>query len=530
MKKIILFVLCGLMALSLFAACTKDAAPAESATKVPEESSEATQSDDGPTSEPVSDYDQAIADREETVHLVMAALNFEGPMKAQPEVVAAMNEISKDKLNIEIELLFMDIASYSQQLTLMLSGGEQVDLFNSVIIGFTNVINNGFVIDLEEDGLIQKYGPDILALRGDDLTGTRYEGVLYGTPVHKDDANGLDTFNFGGQYLDAVGFSYDPSVINYVTNEQIEELMAALHEKYPDKAVIAPQQTNMQHTIFMDDIGSDIYGVLLDPVNSLEISDLFSSEQYADYCNTFYDWNQKGYISGDALTNDAAFSAQMRAGTVLGYKGVGKPGAPQNEAVTCGMDIAVMQAGEDLMKSSTFTQMPWCISNNTVDAVAAMQYLNELYINEDLSRLICWGREGYEYVVTEDGHLAFPEGVTADTTGFLHNVNWEMPNQFIAGVWEGNDLNLWEQMDQFNKGALKSKAMGFTFNNSELTTEYTALANIYAEYQRQLEFGFLDPSIGIPEMVERMNKAGLDKYIAAKQEQIDQWAVSTGVQ
>jgi putative aldouronate transport system substrate-binding protein len=85
-------------------------------------------------------------------------------------------------------------------------------------------------------------------------------------------------------------------------------------------------------------------------------------------------------------------------------------------------------------------------------------------------------------------------------------------------------------MQAFNQSALKSKAMGFTFNNSELTTEYTALANIYAEYQRQLEFGFLDPAVGIPEMVERMNKAGLEKYIAAKQEQIDQWAVSAGVQ
>jgi putative aldouronate transport system substrate-binding protein len=159
-----------------------------------------------------------------------------------------------------------------------------------------------------------------------------------------------------------------------------------------------------------------------------------------------------------------------------------------------------------------------------------MQYLNELYINADLARLICWGREGYEYAVTEDGHLTFPEGVTSDTTGFLHNVNWEMPNQFIAGVWEGNELDLWDQMQAFNQSALKSKAMGFTFNNSELTTEYTALANIYAEYQRQLEFGFLDPAVGIPEMVERMNKAGLEKYIAAKQEQIDQWAVSAGVQ
>ena len=158
-----------------------------------------------------------------------------------------------------------------------------------------------------------------------------------------------------------------------------------------------------------------------------------------------------------------------------------------------------------------------------------MKLLNELYTNPDLSRLICWGREGYEWVETEDGHLTYPEGVNADNSAYSHSVNWEMPNQFIAGVWEGDDLDVWERTEEFNSNALVSKALGFTFDNSALMSEYTAMVNIYNEYADQLEMGFLNPDEGIPEMVERLKASGLEKYMAEKQAQLDAWAEENGI-
>ena len=181
------------------------------------------------------------------------------------------------------------------------------------------------------------------------------------------------------------------------------------------------------------------------------------------------------------------------------------------------------------MSSSFVGNFVWCIGFTTVDEVASMQLLNELYTNPDLSRLIVWGREGEEWVETEDGHLTFPEGITSENSAYYHGAGYAMPNQFIAGVWEGNDLDMWEQMEEFNNNALTSKALGFTFDNSSVINEYTALVNVYNEYQKQLEYGFLNPDEGIPEMVERLKDAGLDKYIAEKQAQLDAWAEENGV-
>ena len=122
------------------------------------------------------------------------------------------------------------------------------------------------------------------------------------------------------------------------------------------------------------------------------------------------------------------------------------------------------------------------------------------------------------------------DGVDAQTSEYYNNVNWQMPNQFIARIWEGDSLDLWERMQAYNDGALASKAMGFVFDNSNVAAEYTALTNVYNEYQAQLELGFVDPDEVIPKMTERLKDAGLDDYIAEKQAQLNAWAEANGIQ
>ena len=68
--------------------------------------------------------------------------------------------------------------------------------------------------------------------------------------------------------------------------------------------------------------------------------------------------------------------------------------------------------------------------------------------------------------------------------------------------------------------------MGFAFDSTTITTELTAVTNVYEEYQKSLEYGFVDPEVGIPEMLEKMNNAGLAKIIAEKQAQLDAWAAA----
>mgnify|MGYP000140398490 CR=1 FL=1 len=69
--------------------------------------------------------------------------------------------------------------------------------------------------------------------------------------------------------------------------------------------------------ILYDPIGGDNFGVLLDPANSLEVSNLFTSDMFKEYCELMYTWQQAGYISKDAVTETQSGGAQIIAGTLM---------------------------------------------------------------------------------------------------------------------------------------------------------------------------------------------------------------------
>lgn len=483
---------------------------------------------------------QAAADRIASGNaptVVIAFMTWAGRLVGTDRIAEEMSKITMEKIGVKVELMPMDAASYSQNMNLMLASGEQVDLFNAVSVGFMPCYNKGYLLDLEEDNLLATYGQGIIdAFTALELGGCRVGGTLYGVPVKKDDASGKFGISIPTMYLDEIGVDWQSMYatpedeVIYTDFDFIEDVFAKLHEKYPDKVTFYTDPGSTVSQCLAMDYPADMFGVLLDPANSLKLEDLFSSQMYYDLVSRFYRWNQNGWISPDAITETNATTTQVKAGSLCAYKTATKPGIRQQESNLCGTPVAIFQLGPDFKGSSAYNTMPWCMNQNTDDPVAAMQVLNLLYTDPDLSTLICWGQEGKEWQETGDGHIKFADGVDAQTSEYYNNVNWQMPNQFIARIWEGDSLELWENMQKWNDNALASKAMGFVFDNSDVSAEYTALTNVYSEYQRQLELGFLNPDEGIPKMEERLKAAGLDDYIAAKQAQLDAWAEANGIQ
>ena len=472
--------------------------------------------------------DESTAKVEETQKVVMGFLAFNQPSAEDEEMVEeAINEITRKSIGVEVDLLIMDAASYNQQIPLMLSGGEQLDIYNAIGVGFSSMVNSGYTLDLEENDLIQTYGQGIIDTMGEYIDGCRVGGVMYGLPQNRDLA-GPSGYAVVAEYLDTIGFEYNPDEINKITQEELEQMLADLHAAYPDKITMVTQPT-ARTQILCDYPGGDWFGVLMNPESSLEVTDLYSSEEYLNICKMYYNWNQLGYISADALTDSNASYTQVPSGKGMAYGCGIKPGIIQQESTSNGRQTAMFQIEDEyLLASSSLSNMPWRINSNTEYPEAAMKLLNEFYTNAELSDLLCYGIEGSHYAVNEEGLYTYPEGVTAEDAGYHPNITFLMPNEFIAGVWEGNSADVWTDTKDMNEKAIKSIAIGFTFDNSELTAEYTALNNIYEEYRYQLEYGFLEPESGISEMVERMEKAGLQKYIDAKQEQLNKWAEETG--
>ena len=315
----------------------------------------------------------------------------------------------------------------------------------------------------------------------------------------------------------------DAEEIIPITEEELEDIFARLHAQFPDLEVYRPADNDLVQQTLVDQIGGNNFGVLLGSSDELKVVNLFETDEYMNFCKRVYNWNQLGYISKDAAADTTNVIVLVKEGVLMAYGTGGKPGSKVQESTGADKDMTIFQTREDYVSSSAVASYPWAIPISTANPEAAMVLMNELYTNPELADLIIYGIEGTHYEITEDGFLDANAGTSPDTFSTL---NWLYPNQFASTVIVGNTADLWERTTQFNEEARQSPASGFAFDSTNIATEQTAVTNVYDEYRKSLEFGFVDPEVAIPEMLQKMNSAGLQKIIEEKQAQLDAWAAS----
>lgn len=472
-------------------------------------------------------------DTDTVENLVMAMGFFVLPADVQL-IQDAMNEILVPRYGINLELLVMDVASYNQNASLMLTSGDQIDVMSSLFVGYVSMHQQGFLMDLEENNLLANYGSGIIdALGGMELIdGARINGNLYGLPNNRDYAMGRGAFAVGTQYLEAIGYPLpNPNIdVIHISIDEFDDILSQIHVEFPDIETIRPLMPgNIVHYFPIDNVGAEPFGVLLDPANDLTVSNFFGSQLFRDYVDMAYSWNQRGFIGGDAATDETPVTALASAGRIMSYFTGGKPGIVAQESGLCAQPMTIFQTGIDFMASNAAAAFPWVIPYTTANPEKAMTLLNAIYTDPELSNLMIWGIEGVHYVVEPSGHITFAPGVDGSNSGWFINMAWAMPNQFIAHIWEGNDLNLPQQLMDFNASAVVSKAFGFIFDSTPVRNEIAAVTNVYEELMPSLGLGFVNPEEGIAQLVERMEAAGLNRIIAEKQSQIDAWALAAGV-
>ena len=469
--------------------------------------------------------------------ITMAISTSTGPTEGSSRVEALISNYTEETYGIKTEILNYDGGNYAQQLQLGFVSGEQIDLFSSIYIGYANSINSEYAYNLEEDDLLQNYGQGIIETVGQaNLETCRVNGKIYGIPNMKEFSSGIGSFMIPKIYLDEISYDYETALAAQGTDrfvledtifadyDLIDDIFAQLHEAYPDKYVFGPCKFPRQ-VCEVDSVGNDIFGVLFSDSKDLTLENLFENEHWLEYLRHVYQWNQKGYISPDALTDTTDIRAKIAAGEILTYPSATKPAITKEYEEELGDMIAFM-TGDYFSASNIVNNTPWCIGSNCEDPVAAMQLLNAFYTDPVLANLLCWGEEGVDYVLDSDGMATVPEEMTADDMEYTLEVRWTTPNQFLTYIPKGQPADLWEQYDKMNAAAKKSLAAGFVFDNSSVQNEYIALTNVWEEYTVQLMFGFVDPDEKTPELVEKLKAAGLDTYMAEKQRQLDEWAAS----
>lgn len=461
--------------------------------------------------------------------VVVTFRTFGSPPKDVALVQEEVNKILREKIGVEMELVIIQSGAYMQQMTLMLAGNEKLDCMGATTNIFLAAYNNDQLKPI--DGLLEQYGQDILKVIDPMyLKVGKLDGKQYGITTVRDYPR-----EYGGWLMRKdILEKHNIDVSGVDSYEKLTEVFAAIKAKEPEMIIVSPGNTGqsfLNHNAIIDNLpggNSDYHGVLLNYGQELKVENLYSSEWYRYYLDTVRKWFLAGYMSPDVANTTEAGLDLIKAGNVFATSCVGKPGIVEQSEMSAGRELVYVQTLETFTSTAAPILWQWFIPENSTSPEAAMKFYNEMYTNPDVMNLLSWGIEGQHYAQKGDGMIGFPEGVTAGTSGYNLNMTWQWGNEFIAHVWEA-DADLWKQTAEFNKTGKVSKALGFVFNPEPVSAEVAAVTSVVNEYYRALELGVVDPDEVLPEMLKRMDTAGLPVIMKEKQRQLDEWAKAEGV-
>lgn len=468
-----------------------------------------------------------MADEEPEV-VKMTYITYGTEPEGLDRIEAALSAQALEKINCTIELVPLAYADQATKYNMWFANGNDTDLICTVFQDYLSMINAGAFMEM--DDLLQEYGQDMIEKdkEKDFLNAGKYNGNLYGIPtIPSAPGNGgalymrKDIFD----QLDTTGIDVD----GYLGYEDMDNLLGQIAEKCPEYTPLGVSGNRTSSNYFYvkgyDNLGvGESSGVLVDPMNDTTVENLYATDEYKEYLEWMRKWYLDGYISKDAATSAENASEVFEAGRAATYIGMSTTGTRENEEYVMGTEVVQLNLSPTYMTTNVYTGVLFFISKNSQNPEKAMAVLNLLFTDPEFSNILAVGEEGTDYTIVDEENkiIKFNEGV--------HYTN-------TYGVWgDGSDWYIYEPQTADIYPARKayledaiahtSKAHGYKFNATELSTEQATVKSVISKYLTQLEYGTVDLETTYPEFLDALDKAGINKIIEENQRQLDEWLAS----
>lgn len=440
------------------------------------------------------------------------------------KVQDAVNELTRKSIGVEVELLCIDFASWSDQLNLLLTDGG-IDLFNcSFMSPVFSYADSGAIEEL--DGLVEEYGAGIKECLGDYIECGRFGGKLYGVP--KVDAySNRPCVVMDAEICDELGIKPE-EIHNF---EDLTKAAMQVKEAYPELAIF-PTGINGD---FLGPLGFDplgtkgnnVFGGLILEDNNLKVVNVFETEKFEEMIKYTNQWMKDGLFISDPMNAQDGAVAYLSNNQAFCYLGGGFDPVVTAEVQqnNCGKRLYGAElSAVNYATTDSVTGMMWCIPSLSEHKEAAMKFLNALYTDADLANLLCSGIENVHYVKQDDKTIDFAEGLDAFTTGWPSGMGTFWPNITITYPWAPNPPDYYQTWIDSNEKAAPSPALGFTFDSTKVADEIAACTNVVSQYYNTIVLGLDNTEELLEKFRTELHNAGIDAIIEEKQAQLDAWA------
>jgi putative aldouronate transport system substrate-binding protein len=453
---------------------------------------------------------------------VTMAIMITGALPDISLIQAAINDRIRDK-GLELEILPLSYSALTDQVNLMIAGGEKLDLIPRFSNQLITDVTQGKLLPITQ--YLKTTGTDIARVVGADyLKAGTIGGEIYGIPSIRDMAASYGMC-FRKDLLDKYGFKVE----DIKTTADVSRVYETVSKGEPGMYMTYSQGNFAgivsQLLVEWDSLG-DSYGVLMNHGQDaqLKVVNLYETPEYAQKLRIVRDWYQKGYVIPDAATNSQAGTVLVGAGQLFSFAANLKPGFDKQSTLGAGgVEMVTATISPALSTTGQVAILSWSIPITSKNPEKTVEFLSLMYTDPVIVNLLDWGIEGKHYAKLNGNVITYPAGVDASNTGYNFNLAWTIGNSLLAYAWEGNDLDINDQMQAFNRSAIISKALGFQFDATPVRNAVTAVANVTAEYTLSLEFGMVDVDSTLPRFQRALKDAGIDEIVAEKQRQLDAW-------
>ena len=514
MKKALALLLALVMTVTLFA-CGKPAADPTEAPKAPE----ATNAPEAPqeTEPPVV----GIPDNGEPYEVkVIYRVNPQDEAAHKAVVDHINNNILPEILpNTTVAFEFIPAADYVQNIKLKMANGEKVDLMlGMATYNWFNFATEGAYMAWND---YLQYMPDAMEVLPEGwLAATTIEGNIYGFPNYQTTARKWSWF-LDQDAIDAA--NVDVSKISDYDSFEKEflEPVAAL-DMYP--MVVSPGNCNIvgnaQAEAFeMAGLEQIAEFVVVDNDDPTKAICLYEAEGAIAVWQKIADWRAKGYYDPDA-TEGMDEATMLTNKMYASWGGHDIPGKEDTYNINYNRNIIRHNAFEGKVSTAAVRSTMSCLGFTSENPARAAKFFNLMYSNADLFNAVCYGLEGANYTVNEDGSIH----TIADSGYAISTWTYQYGNTALQYRPEGRDEKAFYGWVEENENAGFTYLFGFSWVNTDVQNEIAACKAIIDQYSQGLKSGaYTDVAATCKELTEQLYAAGLQTVLDNCQAQLDAW-------
>jgi putative aldouronate transport system substrate-binding protein len=328
---------------------------------------------------------------------------------------------------------------------------------------------------------------------------------------------------------------------NAKTFEDLEPYLDAVKKGEPNKI---PLEYSTTADIFVGAAplyGFDIIGDQKMPGwvrlndKDLKVVNQYETPEFKNLIMQSRKWYEKGYFRKDAATTKEIAADRKAARYTMAmpaYQTLDSLEDPLNDgglkAIT-GVEWYRKRFTNLIITTDRAAATITAISRTSKNPERAMMFLELMNSDPQVANLLNFGIEGKHYKKISDTRIE-----RIKDSGYDPNFPWVFGNNLLLWKTESDAADAadaadaTEKWDQLNKSANLSPILGFTFNMEAVKSEIAQCQVVIDQYLSALTTGTADPDKIQPEFIDKLKKSGVDKVIAEKQKQLDEWRKVNG--